>query len=192
MHHWSNRRGPIAAVLATAVLAVPVSLTAGRNQPYVEDKRFDFVLPDLNGETVKASDERFVDNVLFVTLWATWCAPCLTEISTFIELQEEYGDRGLVIVAIAFEQVQPDSARRAHLRSFAEKKGINYLILDGGPPKQFETALPMVKKVKGLPVEIVVDRSGRVTSTRNGFGYKEKWEKKIREEVERLLGVEPD
>lgn len=125
--------------------------------------------------------------MLLVDLWATWCPPCITEIPTLVALQSEYGDRGLVIVAIAFEAEESADERRNRLREFVEQRGINYLVLDGGTPGDFETALPAVENVRGFPVEILIDRSGRVVVSRNGYGYKKKWERELRREIEELL-----
>lgn len=182
----SARFIPAITICVALVSALFTGVDAGK-KPFVDAESFEFRLPDLDGNMVSSADPRFEGKVLFVTLWATWCAPCITEIPTFIEFQEQYGDSGLVIVAIAFEAPAEADKRRERLRSFVEQRGINYLVVDGGPPKLLKTALPTVKNVKGLPVEIVVDRKGKVSDTRNGYGYKEKWVKELKKEIETLL-----
>lgn len=167
-------------------LAVVATLPASGKQPIVEGGFLEFELPDLAGERVASTDSRFAGKVVLVDLWATWCPPCLSEIPTLVEVQEQYGDRGFVIVAIAFEAEEGEE-RRTRLREFATRHGINYLILDGGPPERFEAALPTVKNVHGFPVEILVDRTGRVRSARNGYGFKKKWARRLRSEIEALL-----
>ena len=52
-------------------------------------------------------------------------------------------------------------------------------MLDGGLPEEFESSLPGVKNVKGIPVEILVDRTGHVVRARNSYGYKKGWVKKL-------------
>jgi thiol-disulfide isomerase/thioredoxin len=174
-------------VLGTVIaLSAAISPVAGK-RPTVQGGRLDFQLPDLTGNMVSSADGRFDGKVLLVDLWATWCKPCITEIPTLIDLQETYEDTGLVIVAIAFEAEDGDEQRRSRLREFVKERGINYLVLDGGPPENFETALPSVKNVRGFPVEILVDRKGAVAVARNGYGYRKKWARKIRREIEALL-----
>ena len=187
-----SRRDDLAShfrVVAGAAVAfgMAVALAVAGKQPVVEGGRVDFRLPDLHGKVVSSEDPQFAGKVLLVDLWATWCPPCITEIPTLIDLQARYGETGLVIVAIAFEAEEQEEERHARLREFVAQRGVNYLVLDGGPPEDFETALPSVKNVRGFPVEILVDRSGQVAAARNGYGFKKKWAAKIEREIGALL-----
>ena len=186
-----NRRSPVALGVVIALTAT-IALPAAGKQPVVQGARLGFQLPDLNGKLVSSQDPRFAGKVLLIDLWATWCPPCISEIPTLVELQTRYGDSGLVIVAIAFEAEDREDQRRVGLQEFVEQRGINYLVLDGGTPESFETALPTVKNVRGFPVEILVDRGGKVTTARNGYGFKKKWANKLRREIESLLSAPVD
>ena len=178
----------VATAFAAVVTLVPALLVspAMARQPSVEEGKLQFRLPDLDGQIVSSTDSRFEDKVLLVNLWATWCPPCLSEIPTLIELQEQFGERGLVVVAIAFEDEDLE-ARRERLREFSRERGINYVVLDGGLPEDFDSTLPGVNDVSGLPVEILVNRAGQVVKARNSYGYKKSWVKKLTREIERLL-----
>ena len=125
--------------------------------------------------------------MLLIDLWATYCPPCLTEIPTFIDLQERLGDRGLVVVGIAFEAEEDPQERRGRLREFVEQREINYLILDGGTWSDLPVALPGLQGVRGMPVEILVDRDRRVVEARNGYGYKKRWARKLEATLIELL-----
>jgi len=173
------------ATLATLVLASP-GAGAGKH-PYFEGARIEFALPDLEGRLVRSSDPRFEGRVVLIDLWATYCPPCLTEIPTFVELQARLGERGLIIVGVAFEAEDDPEERRSRLRAFGKQRGINYLILDGGTWSALPEALPGLRNVRGMPVEILVDRDGRVVEARNGYGYKKKWAKKLEETLTELL-----
>jgi thiol-disulfide isomerase/thioredoxin len=161
--------------------------TTWAGEPEVADNRLAFSLPDLRGDTVAHSDERFSGKVMLVTLWATWCPPCISEIPIFVDLQERLRDSGLVIVAIAFESSSDSEKRRKRLRSFCDSTGVNYLVLDGGAPSDFESALPGVDQVRGLPVEMLIDRSGTVVRARHGYGYSRSWVRKLERELNGLL-----
>lgn len=181
---WSHRVR-ISLIYAGVLLAAVAPAAA--KQPWVAEDHLEFKLADLDGELVSSSDERFDGKVVLVDLWATWCPPCLTEIPTLIELQNQYADRGLIIVAIAFEDQEQAVDRRKYLQEFVEKHGINYLVLDGGSPDGFAAALPAIRDIKGLPVEILIDRKGRVAMAKNSSGFKKSWARKLEREIEHLL-----
>jgi thiol-disulfide isomerase/thioredoxin len=159
-------------------------------EPSVAGGRLTFELQDLDGHPVTSSDPRFDGRVLLVTLWGTWCPPCLREIPTFNDLQRRLGARGLTVVAIAFEEGSDPGIRRRRLRDAVTEHGIEYLVMDGGATSEFESALPMMRDVRGLPVEITIDRSGLVVDCRNGYGYSRRWAKGLERRLDRLLDRE--
>ncbi len=183
------RKGGLASIGVALVLAA-FSPAEAAKQPWVEGGKIEFRLPSLEGQLVDSSDARFAGKVVLVDLWATWCPPCISEIPTLVDLQRRFGERGLIIVAIAFEAEEGPDLRREHLLEFIADQGINYLVLDGGPPEDFESALPSVRDVRGFPVEILVDRTGRVTQARNGYGFKKSWARKLGRDIESLLNSE--
>jgi thiol-disulfide isomerase/thioredoxin len=165
------------------------STAVSAKEPEVKGDFLSFRLYDLEDNLVTSADSTFAGKVLFVTLWGTWCPPCVSEIPTFNDLQSRYGDDGLVIIGIAFEPDTIDAVRVVRLREFAKEKKIKYLVLDGGATTEFFDALPMMKNVKGFPVEIVIDRSGKVVDCRNGYGYKKKWARKLEKQLRGLLEI---
>jgi thiol-disulfide isomerase/thioredoxin len=142
------------------VIILFASYVTVHGQPSIPEGRLNFKLPDLNGNIVYSTDSMFIGKVIMVTLWATWCPPCISEIPTFNDLQEQYRESGLVVVAIAFETKEEDNQRQEQLRGFVTKHNINYLVLDGGTPDNLERSVPSVKNVSGLPVEILINRDG--------------------------------
>jgi thiol-disulfide isomerase/thioredoxin len=150
-----------------------------------------FELPNLQGEIIRTSDSRFEKRVLLVTLWGPWCPPCISEIPTFNRLQTRYAEEGLVVVAIAFDRGEAAESWKKELSKFVRKHDIEYLVLDGGSTDSFSRALPMMDEVYGLPVEILIDRSGQVVDCRNGYGYTRNWERKLEGRIKQLLQETP-
>jgi thiol-disulfide isomerase/thioredoxin len=58
-------------------------------------------IPSLDGASV--SIDRYKGKVVLVNFWATWCAPCRTEIPWLIEFNQKYGPKGLVILGVAMD-----------------------------------------------------------------------------------------
>jgi thiol-disulfide isomerase/thioredoxin len=77
----------------------------------------DFQLTDLEGKALKLSD--FKGQVTIVSFWASWCAPCLDEFPSMIELVEKMKGKVQLIA------VSQDSSREdieAFLKSFPKSK----------------------------------------------------------------------
>jgi thiol-disulfide isomerase/thioredoxin len=173
-----------------AITLVACATTTATKEPRVRGDSLVFALPDREGNTVRSSDARFEGKVLLVTLWGTWCPPCLSEIPTFNDLHHRYAESGLEIVGIAFERDTAAADRQERLRRFSQKHKISYSVLDGGKTSDFSTALPMVEDVTGLPIEIIIDRSGVVVESRNGYGYNEEWARELESRLKGLLAEE--
>lgn len=181
------RRVRSATVLVLVLVLGACATSRPDKGPRVRGNQLAFSLPDLAGQIVRSSDARFKGRVVLISLWGSWCPPCLSEIPTFNDLQSRFGDDGLEIVAIAFEKISDEATRRDDLRAFVSKHEIDYLVLNGGTTSDFSTALPMVDDVEGLPVEILIGRNGAVVDARNGFGYSEQWAQGLESRLKTLL-----
>ncbi|MDH3267679.1 MAG: TlpA family protein disulfide reductase [Ignavibacteria bacterium] len=168
-------------------VAISASLFAQSNEPSIEGDKLQFSVTDLYGNTVTSNDTIFVGKVIYITLWGTWCPPCISEIPTLIELQQGYYNDGLVVLAIAFEFSEETDFRKEQLQSFIDEYEINYLVMDGGTPKNFENVFPSIKNVEGLPIEIIINRNGIVEVIRNSYGFSDVWAGRLEQEIKTLL-----
>jgi len=108
----------------------------------------DFVLPQLDGRVQKLSNYR--GKVVLVNLWATWCPPCIEEMPVLERLQEEFGPRGLVILALAADD-DPEA-----VRAFVKQHPVQFdVLLDVGGEVGTRYG------ITGYPETFVVDREGR-------------------------------
>jgi len=69
----------------------------------------DFHLPGLEGGDVSLS--QFRGKVVFLNFWASWCPPCRMEMPSMERLNEVYGGKNFVMLAVNTEG-EPDGARR--------------------------------------------------------------------------------
>jgi peroxiredoxin len=81
-----------------------------------------FALENAEGKSVALAD--FKGKVIILNFWATWCGPCRHEIPDFIELQKEYGSKGLQIIGVSVDQ---DGWKV--VKPFIAQNGLNYPVL---------------------------------------------------------------
>ncbi len=111
----------------------------------------DFVLKDLNGNTVKLSDYR--GKAVVLNFWATWCPPCKTEIPWFEDLADKYRGQGLEVIGVAL-----DDSSEKEIANFAKDMKMNYPVLLGK-----EETSDAFGGVEMLPTTFYIDRNGTIT-----------------------------
>ncbi len=110
----------------------------------------DFSLSSLDGKTLKLSDYR--GKAILLNFWATWCEPCKIEMPWFVELQKQYGPKGLQVLGVAMDDTDPKD-----IVDFAHKMGVNYPIAVGK-----EAVGDQYGGIPYLPSTFYIDRDGRV------------------------------
>lgn len=138
----------------------------GKDLPVLR-KAPDWVLKDVDGRDVKASD--FKGKVVIVDFWATWCPPCRKEIPHYIAMQEKYRERGLVILGFSMDDLPP-----AEVKSFGEMMKTNYPLIMAN-----ETVAEAFGGYEGLPTAFAIDRSGNIRHVKLGLGDHEAYERLI-------------
>jgi thiol-disulfide isomerase/thioredoxin len=129
----------------------------------------DFTLTDMNGKPVKLSD--YKGKVILLDFWATWCGPCRIEIPHFVELQKEYGPKGLVVLGFSVD----DTVDR--LKPFANEFKMNYPVLVGLGREDVQDAFG---PIWGMPTTLLISRDGRICRKNTGIQGKAKYERDIK------------
>jgi cytochrome c biogenesis protein CcmG/thiol:disulfide interchange protein DsbE len=125
-------------------------------------------LADLNGKTVNLSD--FKGKVVVLNFWATWCPPCRNEIPTFVALQKQYADKGLVIIGASLDQGGSKT-----VKPFVEKLGINYSVVLAD-----QKAIDAYGGVQVVPTTFVIDRQGNIAAEYAGDTDRDVFEREIK------------
>ena len=119
----------------------------GRHTPAVAP---DFSVTDLRGQAVRLS--AFRGKVVFLNLWATWCAPCREEMPSMGRLYERLKDRDFALLAVS----QDEEGKRA-VEPFVRELRLAFpVLLD--PEHQVGDRY----EVTGYPETFLIDRNGRV------------------------------
>jgi peroxiredoxin len=174
-----DKRWFVAAVLAAALAAVAISgkgifsttgeaAGAGACDPAAKAANFNFTLKDVSGKDVSLAS--FKGKVILLDFWATWCGPCKVEIPWFMEFQQKYKARGLVVVGISSD----DPIEK--LKPFVAQQQFNYVILQGLDRDDVHDAFG---PIWGLPTTYLISRDGKLCKKHMGLAPKEQFEKEI-------------
>jgi peroxiredoxin len=172
-----------AAGVAVALFAMPLLLDDGRPESPAAERanapavcsaksgpaKLDFTVKDMNGADVRLAD--FKGKVILLNYWATWCGPCKVEIPDLIALQEQYRDRGLVVLGVSQDD-DPET-----LRTFAETHKMNYPVLVGRDEPEL---LDAQGTLWGLPTSYVIGRDGAICTRHVGPATKDEFEREIK------------
>jgi len=122
---------PLAAQVPTGKPALEIPFDTVLNAPAPI-----YSLSDLRGSAV------------LLEFWATWCGPCRAQIPHMNELHATYASRGLVVLAVAFNEKEAVVAPFAKANAMAYPIGIE----DGSAAKAFG--------IQGIPHAVLVDPNG--------------------------------
>jgi peroxiredoxin len=109
----------------------------------------DFTVTDIDGRKLSLAD--YKGKVVLLNFWATWCAPCRTEIPHFVEMQNKFGPDGFQVIGISMD----DDAKP--VREFAQQYKLNFPVAVGD-----DKLAERFGGVLGLPVNFIIDREGRI------------------------------
>ncbi len=121
---------------------------SGSRPPRIGVAAPDFTLHDSN-HTVTLS--QFRGQVVVLNFWATWCAPCVEEVPSLVEMQQRMKAKGITVLAVS---VDVDDS---NYRQFVKDHSVNLLTMRDGDQKT--NALYGTFK---FPETYVIDRSGVV------------------------------
>lgn len=96
---------------------------------------------------------------VLLNFWATWCAPCRTEMPGLDRLQAELGGDRFAVVTVATGR-NPVPA----IRTFFDENGITRLPVLRDPKQAFAREMGVL----GLPVTVILDPEGREIARMQG------------------------
>jgi len=147
-------------------------------QPQIGEKTPGFITSTLEGKRIALKDywEQQGKKVLVLSFFATWCQPCKEDLRYLQKVQNQYGGKGLQVVAVLTQ----DTSKEDRVRNFMGELGVTLSILMdeyGIIGKRYA--------VTALPCNFVVDKDGILKA--KYFGYGEDVKKHFEGQLRSLL-----
>lgn len=128
--------------------------------PVVGQTALDFEIPFVDTATGKTVTFRLSEQkgkVVWINIWASWCAPCRAEMPDIQKVWQEFQGRGVMLVAIAYNEPADDSVGYMKRNKFTVPVG-----LDQG------AKVPTEYRLTGLPTHLFIDKEGILREIRPG------------------------
>jgi len=122
--------------------------------PKIPDRLPQFSLADSTGKSTAITS--FGGKSLMINFWATWCAPCRSEIPLLEALDTEWAGRGMRVVGIAVDH-------RDKVLEFAQRFKIGYPLLIG-EQDALDAAAAFGVGSPVFPFTVFTDRRGAVVA----------------------------
>ncbi len=156
------------AVKGEATLRNPLQISAEQ----AIGKTMEFSFPNLEGDTVKASDAQFENKPMLVYLFGSWCPNCADEANMLREIYaEEYSDTDLQIVGLAYEFTGNFESDAEMVSRYQNRFNIPWTLLVAGVNDKEKAAdsLPFLDRVISYPTSLFVDRNHKIVAIHVGF-----------------------
>jgi thiol-disulfide isomerase/thioredoxin len=146
-------------------LRSPSEMTTADTAPF----RFSF--PDLEGRPITQADPRLKGKVVVIDVFGTWCPTCHDAAPALVQLWQDYHQRGLEVVGLAYEVSGDSATDNPLIRLYRDTYHIPFMLLRGGinDTEAAAATLPQLTNFTAFPTTIFLDRHGRVRRIHAGF-----------------------
>lgn len=102
----------------------------------------------------------FRGKYLLVNFWATWCAPCVTELPSLEKLRGRFADNGLEVIAVSLDKQRPHD----EIKGFLSYRSIGDFAAYFDHSGMMERQLAL----RGIPTSYLLDPEGNVLTIFEG------------------------
>jgi thiol-disulfide isomerase/thioredoxin len=171
----TNLRTLLVAIVAASIVSLAVAkapaIAALKGKPMPK-----FKMTDLNGKV--HTNASLKGKVVLLDFWGTWCGPCKMASPTMQALHKKYASKGLVVIgASVFEQ----GNAKQEVMAYRKEHGYTYAMTINND------AFAAKLGIAGVPLFVVMDRTGKVSQVVQGFDPKAT-PAQIEANIKKLLG----
>lgn len=132
-----------------------------------------FAFKDLNDKLISIKDDRFKNKVIIIQIMGSWCPNCMDETKFLSEFYNKNKQRGIEIIALAYEYSTDLDRTKASLRKFQQRFSVQYPMLITGAvtsdEQRTEKTLPQLTPIRSFPTTIFIDKKGNVRKIHSVF-----------------------
>jgi thiol-disulfide isomerase/thioredoxin len=128
--------------------AVSKLLTSNREVKVGENLR-ESVMDGLQGKQKKLSD--FQGKPLIINVWASWCGPCRSEMSSLERLASKYNGKDFNIIGISTDDYRDDAVSAIKMSKISFENFLDHML-----------ELEKMLGANTIPLTVLVDEQGRV------------------------------
>jgi len=155
-----SRTNPFRNALCAILIFVALSLSARPKDPKDKEPAPRFSATTTTGE--KFNNTSIKGKVVLLDFWTTWCQYCVQEASIVDKLNHEFGDKGLIVLAINVGE-----SKKTVKKYLDEHPRTSKIVL------MEDTNLAAMYQANVYPIYVVIDREGNVAGTQRGAGGEE-------------------
>jgi cytochrome c biogenesis protein CcmG/thiol:disulfide interchange protein DsbE len=141
-----RRLAQLPALIACVCLLAFSACYSGSRPPRIGSSAPDFTVQDAQN---KITLSQYRGQIVVLNFWATWCAPCVEEVPSLLEMQRRMKAKGVTVVAISVD------VNESAYRQFVRDHGLNLLTVRD--PDQKSNSLYGTSK---FPETYIIDRTG--------------------------------
>ena len=157
----------------TGVKTESASLPHPESLTYLKEgyDKIEFSFPDVNGNKVSLTDEKFKNKVVILQLFGTWCPNCMDETKFLSPWYLKNKDRGVEILALAYERKDDFTYASDRVKKLKEKWNVPYDFVIAGvnDKEKASQTLPALNRVVAFPTTIFIGKDGKVKHIHTGF-----------------------
>ena len=139
-----------------------------------QDNIPNIVVKTLDGKTLNIQEVTNKDNVVIVSLWATWCVPCIKELDAISDVYDEWQEEtGVELIAVSVD----DSRTVKRVKALINGKGWDYQVL-----LDTNNDLKRALGASTVPLTILI-KDNKIVSRHSGYspGSEDELYEKIKE-----------